>query len=262
MAISQMDNGAPALVSTSMVPEAPIGGAPVTAPVEVIPSGSELSDYERLRRPLPRLLLLLAPLLLFLPGAYFHPPVERMLAAATVQNAAGMGLFLTDLFIFGCFWLVYFSSGWGGVFACQSLRTLLQRHSTQWLSPEDPKIKGHDLADLAAARREKAKTTMTSQAIFIAISVFIISSVSQNAALLPDGKVLPLDAALVILALSAAISSFTLLLISTDAAETMFNTFAKTREDLAIHRLYTVSARLKYTASFFRSSRSACSSPR
>src|SRR5690606_10111111 len=101
MAISQMDNGAPALVSTSMVPEAPIGGAPVTAPVEVIPSGSELSDYERLRRPLPRLLLLLAPLLLFLPGAYFHPPVERMLAAATVQNAAGMGLFLTDLFIFG-----------------------------------------------------------------------------------------------------------------------------------------------------------------
>jgi len=215
------------------------------------PAGAELSAFERLPRPWPRLCVLLCPLLVAIPMALLLPDCRALLAGITRHHGVGMIMFGANAYVFLAFWLLYFASGWNWRLAhCQSLRALLRYHSILWSGPVQENDTGDEKkrrdAARMVARREKAKTTMATQAIFIAITVFIISSVSSGDAVKGGPGVALLDYYAALLALSAAILSFTLLLISTDAAETMFNIFAPEREELAIHRLYFLSARLKY----------------
>lgn len=217
------------------------------APLSNFINVAELPTYERLRRPYLHFVILLFPLFFLVPLAINMPHYRAIIDDSTNNHSIGMTLFLCNIYIFACFWLIYFASGWGWrITECQSLRTLLKHHSAQWLTPDHNDQHAQDISSLISTRLEKARTTMTTQAVFIAITVFIINNIAGNQTLKGGKDVAFLDYCTALAALSAAVCSFTLLFISTDAAETMFNKFAKVREDIAVHNLYSTSVRLKY----------------
>lgn len=196
-----------------------------------------LPEYEVQPRAFKRLMLLsVAALTIFIftmEGSNFI----HWLDGATSQDHVASTIFFLNSIYFILYWLVYFSSGWGEKLKCQTLRTLLKSHSRLWQADED--------ANQITYYRDKARSTMTSQAIFIAITVFIINALSRDALITTPAIAAPLDAFIAYSALAAAAAAFTLLLISTDAADTMYNTF-KVREYAAVSSLYAISARLKY----------------
>lgn len=224
----------------------------VTHPVtdtETVPDGAGvegpddkncLPEYEELPRAFWPLMVLCAlgyPLMLA--ALYFWPGAD-LLDRHSTHHPAEVLIFLANLYFFACFWVIYFASAKGRQTRRQTLRTLLISHSRQWEHDEDTtQVENY---------REKAGSTMATQAIFIAIAVFIISGlidsglITRETAGRTGGE---LDGFVAALALLSAVAAFTILLIATDAAETMFNRF-KVREWQAVSFLYRTSAGLKY----------------
>lgn len=201
-------------------------------------SRAEFSAYETLPRPFGPLMILVLPLLTAIPVALYYGDVTARLAELSRVHPVAVIAFAANGYIFICFWLIYFASAWSRTRQWQTLRVLLTLHSNQWGDDEHPTR----VADL----RKKAGTTMTTQAIFVSNTVFIMSGLARDAYLVGGPGVKLIDHVVGVAALSAATASFTLILVSTDAAETMFNTFVKVREERAVSRLYKISARLKY----------------
>lgn len=194
-----------------------------------------LPQYDVLPRPFSRIMLLLSPALLVAVSLFFWNGPAFM-QAYTAHHPLAAIAFLVNLYIFACFWLVYFSSAGGGRLRVQTLRTLLIVHSRQWCAEEDTTQMDN--------YRRKAETTMTTQAIYIAALAFIIAGlVSEKHLLITYGR--GFDNLIALGSLGAAVIAFSVLLIATDAAETMFNSF-KVREWQAVSSLYKLSARLKY----------------
>lgn len=198
---------------------------------------NRLPEYEDQPRPFARLMWLSGTVSLVFFAAILWGGLEPTVEEITIQSSPAALGFLLNAGFFICFWLVYFSSGWSHTLRSQTLRTLLKVHSKLWATEEDD--------TQVSFFREKARSTITSQAIFIAITVFIMNALSRDPLIVEASSALPLDRLIAFCSLSAAATAFTLLLISTDAAETMYNTF-KVREYAAVSSLYQISARLKY----------------
>ena len=199
--------------------------------------GNRLPEYESQPRPFKRLMWLSLAACAAIILAIEYLDLDAKVALITRQDEASAIGFLLNSALFVCFWLVYFSSGWSETLRCQTLRTLLKSHSNMWAQEGKP--------EQVSYFREKARSTMTSQAIFIAITVFIMNALARDPLIVTPADALALDRLIAFSSLSAAAVAFTLLLVSTDAAETMFNTF-KVREYVAVSSLYLTSARLKY----------------
>lgn len=212
-----------------------------------------LPEFERMPRAFLRLTILMVPATAFAVYLFFWEALITDIAAITRLNPVGVLAFATNLYVFVCFWLVYFSTGWSKTLRAQSLRQLLMVHSNQWseepLQNEDEQTRSKRVAEQRAAHvdalREKARSTMMTQAIFIAMTVFILGALSRQPDLLYFSQSETIETTLLIGALTSAVLAFSLLLISTDAAETIFNSF-KAREWATVATFYRKSARLKY----------------
>ena len=204
---------------------------------------NRLPEYDVMPRAFRRMMILGAIATAALVFAILGTPFVAWLGTLTRQDRVFSTLFVLNATYFTVFWLIYFTSGWGygrdwgDALRTQTLRTLLKSHSRLWLQDED--------SEQITYYRDKARSTMTAQAVFIAITVFIINVLSKDSLISGTGGGAPLDRWIAFGALASAACAFTLLLVSTDAADTMYNTF-KVREYKAVSSLYGISARLKY----------------
>ncbi|MEL7026703.1 MAG: hypothetical protein AAGO57_05665 [Pseudomonadota bacterium] len=126
-------------------------------------------------------------------------------------------------------WVSYFMSVLYAPFRIQSLRALLAE------AADEPDIE---------TIREKGRSVLTTQAIFTAISVFVISALYRSDNLAPD----PLtgwDGLSFYLVLTCAVFAVVLLIVSADAVETTFNDFGEDQNHF-VQYFYKVSRRRKY----------------
>ncbi len=126
-------------------------------------------------------------------------------------------------------WVTYFMSVVLAAFRIQTLRVLLHETSDE---PDIDTI------------REKGRSVLTTQAIFTAISVFVISALYRSDNLAPD-IASGWDGLSFYLILTCAVFAVVLLIVSADAVETTFNDFGVKR-DYYVRYFYQVSRRRKY----------------
>lgn len=133
------------------------------------------------------------------------------------------------LLFYAAQWMSYFMSVMYKPFRIQTLRLLLSE------TADKPAIE---------TMREKGRTVLTTQAIFTAISVFVISALYRSDDF-PSEPFAGWTEVSFYLILSCAVFAVVLLILSADAVETTFNDFGKDRGHY-IRYFYTVSGRRKY----------------
>lgn len=186
------------------------------------------------------------------PVAILAACIAAMLGAyGALELATGFHIFETYLLgdvsklVFVCYLLIltaiffaYFISAEYDKLNAQTLRLLLRTETVNWGS-------GQSADSDVDAHRRKGESVITAQAIFIAISVFLIGSIPEALADVPEGPGTAWTVTLLKLCLASAMISFVLILISIDAVETIFNRFRE-REAAIIRYFYVFSAKRKY----------------
>lgn len=134
-------------------------------------------------------------------------------------------------------WIVYFLSVNVRVFRVQTLRMLL------WTEAVQMSVETDDAS--SSSLREKSRNVITTQAIFIATAVFVISALLEADILEPDSARPQWQTIAGYLALFLTTIAVMLLTVSADAAETTFNGF-RHDEEYVVGYFYKLSARRKY----------------
>jgi len=133
-------------------------------------------------------------------------------------------------------WVAYFLSVQSVLFRFQTLRLLLWSESIQLSDQNDPQTE---------LLREKGRSVLTTQAIFIAISVFVISALLESGMdTIKGGSSHWFDFS-AYLALTLTTISVAILVVAADASETTFNQFQE-REFDRVFYFYRISAQRKY----------------
>ena len=188
----------------------------------------------------PRPILLICTLYVLLFGVFIaieHTTDSFIYSVYAEQNFFAV-VFLAYVFLYLAVWLVYFCSVEFSILKVQTLRLLLSLHSMQWSKDMDAEQLEHYY--------DKGRATITSQAIFIAISVFIISAITEDRSILQFPSTGHTLVNLIGQAsLLTAVIAFVLLLLSTDAVETTFNLFNKHDQEIT-SRFYYYAAKRKY----------------
>ncbi|MEE2945591.1 MAG: hypothetical protein VX444_10490 [Pseudomonadota bacterium] len=140
-------------------------------------------------------------------------------------------LFIFLLMFYGAVWLAYFTSIQGKLFKFQTLRVLLWEQSLGNASIDE--------------MRDKGRSVLTVQAVFTAISVFVISAIFNKGSTDYRHMFQNWEAFSTQLILACAVLAVVMLIISADAVETTFNKF-KSREEDYVRYFFQLSARRKY----------------
>ncbi|MEM9341925.1 MAG: hypothetical protein AAGA87_02655 [Pseudomonadota bacterium] len=138
-------------------------------------------------------------------------------------------LFVLLLLFYFAQWMAYFFSVIFQPLRIQSLRVLL------FSSSGEPDV---------STVREKGRSVLTTQAIFTAISVFVISALYRGGGPSPD-PFTDWNSLSFYLVLGAAVCAVVLLIVSADAVETTFNEFGPTGQHF-VQYFYKVSRYRKY----------------
>lgn len=139
--------------------------------------------------------------------------------------------FIFLLMFYAAVWMAYFNSIQGKVFKFQTLRVLLWEQSLGKASVEE--------------MREKGRSVLTVQAVFTAVSVFVISAIFNKGTTDYTVMFQNWEAFSTQLVLICAVLAVVMLIISADAVETTFNKF-KSREEDYVRYFFQLSARRKY----------------
>lgn len=153
------------------------------------------------------------------------------------DNTSAILIFCMLTAIYAAQWIVYFLSVNIRLCRVQTLRLLLWTETKQMTGGMEDR--GSDLL------REKSRNVITTQAIFIAISVFVISALLESGVRGLSFDQLNWENVSAYLALLLTTVSVMLLIISADASETTFNTFRE-NDGQVVGYFYKVSARRKY----------------
>lgn len=200
---------------------------------------SPLESFRSAKRPDATWLLtffVLAAAVLFGDWFFFNFKIHTTLFHADLAKV----IFVYYAILFFSCWLVYFCSP---RLQIQSLRFLLTNNTEQWQKT----INAGDKAasdQLLKYYQEKARVTITTQSILIAVSVLTIVQIERR--LIDLGSAGDAwETTLLKIAMVTSLGAFVLLIYAVDCMDTMFNKFMDKEGDM-IHYFYSISKRPKY----------------
>lgn len=229
-------------------------GSPETPPQPAAPEPSRLDQYDTNNQS-PHLLIALGTLVLlalvwgvlaFLEGSWLKILTSTdWVAAHSTRWLYERHIFIIYSCAFVAWWVVYFGSRKPDVAArdkpfkrVKSLRRLLGECSVQWRCAEQTE----KLVDeIESGYREKAKSSMTTIAIMIAVSALELQEVSKLLATLLEGQesvALTWQVMVLVLSLAFAMVAFIAYIVSADALDVIFNRFVDNDARHRITRYY------------------------